>query len=201
MQEGLFGSGSNTAKGPSVQLFGSNADVGRVGEDFYDRGLANAGIKEKYSVYRSRSIPASPGQREFGGDVDHLAANDAAVLLIDVKMWAGSEFYWSFNGIGFKGMLQPALREKEGQPKWPLSRNMEIAVERYTDALPSDIRVHGIVVFVPPTPQSVRFLNWPGGIRSYLADESYDVIERVLGEPSKAREDVDRLLRRWEKRD
>lgn len=201
MQEGLFGSGSNTAKGPSVQMFGSNAIPGQIGENFYDRGLANAGIKEKYSVYRSRSIPASPGQREFGTDVDTVAANAEAVLLIDVKKWSGDEVYWSFNGKGYKGLLRPALHDKNGQPKWLLSRNMEIALERYREALPSDIRVHAMVVFVPPIPRSVRFLTWPGGIRSYRADESYDVIERVLGAPSKAREDVDQLLRRWEKRD
>lgn len=205
MGEGLFGV-EKESKGPSDAQFGRyNAGAGRAGEDFYDRGLANAGIKDSYSTYRSRSIPTPRGEKQFSGDIDFVEASESAVLLTDVKKWAGGHHYWSFGGRGFKD-LQPALRDKDGRPKLALSKNMELAMERYRSELPSDIRVHGIVVFVPAdgrnlssVPRSVRFLIWPGGVRSYLAAESYDVIERVLGEPSKAREDVDQLLKRWRK--
>jgi hypothetical protein len=208
MMEGLFGGGSSQSKGPSDAQFGRhNAGAGRTGEDFYDRGFGNAGIKANYSTYRSLDIPAQPGTRPMSGDVDTVAASKQAAVLIDVKKWTGGHIYWSLNGKGFKGFLQPALREEDGTPKWSLSRNMEIAQERYRAALPKQIAVYAMVVFVPAdvrrmeasVPRSVRQLIWPGGIRSYLADESYDVLERLLGAPSKAHGDVDRILRHLER--
>jgi hypothetical protein len=204
--EGLFGGGSSEPRGPSDAQFGRyNAGAGRAGEDFYGRGLVLSGISENYSIYSSLRMPSERGERRMLGDVDKAVASTTAAVLIDVKKWAAGHTYWSWKGRGYRDLLQPALTNRDGTPKWTLSRNMEIAQERYRPLLPSDIKLHCIVVFVPAdvrrmdaTVPRVAFLRWPGGIRSYRADESYDIIERLLGAPGKAHPEVDRIFRRLE---
>lgn len=153
----------------------ARAEAGRTGESFYARALSRAGITKDYHVVQSLGVPG------LSTDVDIVIASLLGLVLIDAKKWKQAT-YWSLPDGRFP-MKDLRPHHKDGE--WRLSRNMEAAVERYSAAVPH-VRVTALVAFVPTTKDdltsvpNVRFLRWPGGIRSFSAGESFSEIRSRL---------------------
>lgn len=170
--------GKSLSMGEASSKFGAeNTKAGLVGEQALDRMFRNSPEIAVYSFWRSLRIPNKPGQKAYHGpDVDFIVANGNRLILVDCKKWSAGEFYWTLGGKVMKG-FKP-MSEKQ------ISRNMEMAVDRYKSALPGHT-VMGIVVFVPTQrglPTSVGFLRWPGGIKSYLPSGGVRKITSFLGD-------------------
>lgn len=162
--------------------FGKNAAVGAQGERELHRALTTNKLTKGYDIWSSLSIPDAPP----GVDVDIAVASGNRVVFVDAKKWSAKNFYWSIFGYPMSGMSP--RRDRSG--KWkPLSKNMSMAKDKYARKLPG-AEIHCIVVFVPTggrgasLPPSVRFLKFPGGIRSYLLQDGLRKINRILGEPT-----------------
>lgn len=167
----------------AVDQFGSNAYVGAEGERQFAEYLRKSGLTSSVDVWYSVKVPGRDGATRGDSDVDIVLSAGKRILLIDVKRWASSKescnargsrrrsavAYWSIPLVGLPMKNWTPLRKKSGE--WALSRNMDMARDRFRSLLPG-FTVESIVVFVPTTkdgrgPASVRFLRWPGGIRSY----------------------------------
>jgi hypothetical protein len=187
----------------SSDVFGARGRVGAAGERlFVSTGLRNAGL-DQFPTWTGLDIPTTPGSVPLRGDVDCVIANGDKVVLVDVKRWAKA-VYWTVPGtrIGMKGLVPMSDGGRVG-----LSSNMGAALDRYRAALGGS-HVSALVVFVPTTnhdpasvPTSVRWLTWPGGIRSYLAGEAYAELHQRLGPsvepvPDRTRTLLERLVRR-----
>lgn len=86
------------------------------------------------------------------------------------------------------------------QDLWRLSKSMVMARDRFSKLLPG-YDIMAIVVFVPTTkngsgPASVRFLKWPGGIKSYSSGGSLSFLRKWLGPSAKTGEKAAALLSR-----
>src|SRR5699024_1628557 len=178
----------------SVKKFGrKSAAVGASGERYLATMLRNNRATRDYMMWQSLRIPAQPGQKRYGGDVDMALASDRKLILVDCKRWAANHVYWSFFNKPMKN-LQPM-----GDA---LSKNMSLAVNRYSDALPGHI-VKGIVVFVPNqyggVPASVGLLRFPGGVRSYMAQDGLRKISRFLGDAGEPSTQLQGVLGRMTK--
>lgn len=185
----MYGSGHDGSS--TVHHFGKNAAVGDVGEDYFGKGLVNAGLT-RFEAFHTLGIPARSNQAKLRGDVDWVVANGREVVLIDVKRWSG-RYLWSVPGVNLPldGVRPYRMRKQKNGPKvWaPLSQNMAAALDRYRSALPH-ANVTAMVVFVPTVngdrdsgPRDVRFLRWPGGINSYTAGEGFTELKRRLNWP------------------
>ncbi|AQX81553.1 hypothetical protein BWO91_17690 [Plantibacter flavus] len=184
-------------------MFGQNGHTGAQGEKFFLDGLKRSGIADFADVRHGVRIPSSPADGQpIQTDVDFTISNGDRLVLVDVKRWSTGAAYWSIPWLNLPmknrrpllkehsrsvrsiGELVTAYRSRQ----WALSRNMEWALTRYRDALPS-VHVSAMVVFVPTSkggmPESVSWLLWPGLIRSYRADQSYGEIQHRLGHSSK----------------
>lgn len=169
--------GSDSAKGS----FGSaNTKAGASGERAFESMIMRDSDLAMYDRWKSLRIPAKPGQKRYSSDVDFVMANGNSVVLIDVKRWEANKVYWSIGGTQMKGFS--VMKEKQ-------SRNMELALARYREAMPG-VTVHAITLFMPTPkglPTSVRFLTFPGGIRSYLPSDGARKIKSLLGAPTRDR--------------
>ena len=177
---GSAGSGLGSAS--ARNKFGANAQVGAQGERQFGEMLKRNGFDGKYTVWYSLALPSDPtnrGAKDYGTDVDVAISNGDKIILVDVKRWSAKYTYWSIFGKPFQN-----LTPKMEKGKWALSKNMEMALDRFRKNLPG-ISVEAIVVFVPTTKNggspSVGFLRWPGGIRSYAAGDGLSKIGRFLG--------------------
>lgn len=178
-----------------VSHFGKNAYTGAAGERKLSGHLNRHPMCSRYFAWRSLRIPHSPGQTNYQSDVDMALASGNRLVLIDAKMYASGYTYWSAFGRVFKGTQ--ILKDDDGNPR-RLSRNMELAVTRYREALPG-CRVEGVVIFVASgkksqLPNSVSLLRWPGGIRSYLPNDGMRKIAQILGTPEEPSADIKRVL-------
>lgn len=173
------GAGLNTSQ--ARQRFGGKAHVGAAGERKFAELMRGAGLDAKYSIFYSLNLPsAGPGGgRQYQSDVDVALINGNRIVLVDVKNWKPNVVYWSLGSIPMCN-LSPLLRD--GRMKH--SANMAAAVSRYRQAFPH-AKVSAMVVFIPSAkgemPISVRWLKWPGGIRSYSLTAAFKEIEARLG--------------------
>lgn len=176
---GAAGSGLGSSSARS--RFGDQAEVGASGERYFETLLERAGLTQLYDVHFSLGIPQGRDQKatRYNSDVDAVLVNGNKIVLVDVKRWKGNAIYWSVAGLPFRG-LAPLSHDKG----WKLSANMAAALRRYKEALPG-ANITAMVVFVPTQrghlPTSVRWLKWPGEIRSYLSDSGMKEISRRLG--------------------
>jgi hypothetical protein len=205
------------------ETFGLKGKRGAIGERYYERGLnvfadhvSNRKPPHRYALAHSLNIPRRRDGKKFNTDVDFGAASGNKLLLIDAKRWAPG-FYCSIplprgHTIGVR-ILRPHSAEEvlnvskwilpHVDGKWRLSRNMEMAVERYQEQLPG-VEVRGIVVFVPTDKprdsHRVSLLRWPGRIRTYTAEASYMEIEAWLGAPEPVNPKITALLDQQKRR-
>lgn len=208
-KKGAAGSGV----GDASKEFGANAAIGSLGERQYASIIDRAGLTGDggYDVWYSVKVPNKDGSRGKT-DVDLVLSSGSRVVLIDVKRWASTKWktssnskrvkapvmYWSipFLNLPMKG-LSPL---KNGNGEWRLSRSMEMATDRFAPLF-GNARILSIVVFVPTTkdgrgPANVSFLRWPGGIKSYAAQDSLRVIQKFLGTPKKTKSRISSSLSR-----
>lgn len=186
--------------------FGSSAQTGVVGEKYFWKMITQSQLTYHYGIWASLGIPQVKKKgyngtqyktKKYGSDVDFAVANGDTIVLVDAKMYKGNKFYWSLGqnimeGFGFK-------KDKQGN-KVIASRNMAMAIDFYKIKLnairsqlakqgvkTNPVKIVAITVFVPTTaktlPTSVRFLTWPGGIKSYLPEAGVKKIRSILGEP------------------
>lgn len=183
---GQFGrAGSGLGQGSATSQFGHHAKIGADGERHFQKALIGSKVNQDYNIWWSLSIPQDPsGGRRYRGDVDVAIANGNKLVLVDVKKWAAGKVYWSLFGISslsFKGFERIGGGSDGG-----LSKNMSLAVDRYSKNLPG-IQVSAMVVFVPTTKRgtvpTLLGLRWPGGIKSYLYNDGARAIRKRLGEP------------------
>lgn len=171
--------GSGLGSRSAQKKFGANAGIGAMGERQFGEMLKRAGLDSKYTVWYSLSLPSIPGQKDYGTDVDVAISNGDKIILIDVKRWSAKYTYWSIFGKPFQN-LSPKIENG----KWGLSKNMEMALDRFRKNLPG-ISVEAAVIFVPTskagTTPTVGFLRWPGNIKSYAAADGLIKIQRFLG--------------------
>lgn len=185
--------GSGLGSDASQSRFGSSAKVGAAGERYLAALLRKNPSTKNYMMWSSLRIPASPGQKRYGGDVDLALASDRTIVLVDCKKWAAGHVYWSLFNKPMKG-LSPMSDA--------LSKNMDLAVNRYSEALPGHI-VKGMVLFVPnqrgQLPTSVGLLRFPGGIRSFMPSDGMRKIARSLKKPAEPSSEIQALLGRMTK--
>lgn len=173
------GAGLNTAE--AQHKFGGAAEVGASGERYFAQVLKREGLDGVFDIFYSLSLPrgGSFGNKRYDSDVDVVLVNGNRIVLLDVKRWKGAKFYWSLGGMPFEGLVPLS---QGGKTK--LSANMAAAVRRYKEALPG-VSVSAMVVFVPThrgvAPASVRFLKWPGGIRSFQVPAAVRELKTRLG--------------------
>ena len=208
-KKGSAGSGVGAASSE----FGANAAVGSLGERQYAGILERAGLTGEggYDVWYSVKVPNKDGSRGKT-DVDLVLASGSRVVLIDVKRWASTNWKTSSNGrkvkspvtywsIPFLNLPMKGLSPlRNGNGEWRLSRSMEMAADRFSPLF-GNARVLSIVVFVPTTkdgrgPANVSFLRWPGGIKSYSAQDSLRVIRKFLGTPKSTKARISSALSR-----
>lgn len=167
--------GTSVARGQ----FGKHADIGAVGEKRFAQALRDAGLDTAADIYYSLGLPRGHGRKQTQSDVDAVLANGNRVVLVDVKRWKGNVIYWTLGGLPFRG-LEPLTHGG----RWRLSANMAAALQRYREALPG-VNVSAMVVFVPAprgaAPASVRWMKWPGGIRSFLLPAALRELHARLG--------------------
>ena len=162
--------------GELERRYGTNGRAGERGEAMFERGLKAFGISEIYTVRHSLNIPDA-GRKPMQGDVDFILGFSTRVVLADLKLWNSNEAMWTTPD----GQL---MHGDTPDPKRP-SRNMEIALERYSELLPH-CKVSAMVIFMPSdggaeTEIDVDRFIWPGNIRSYSASQSYSEIARRIG--------------------
>lgn len=208
-KKGAAGSGV----GDASKEFGANAAIGSLGERQYAGILDRAGLTGDggYDVWYSVKVPNKDGSRGKT-DVDLVLSSGSRVVLIDVKRWASTKWKTSSNGkrvkapvmywsIPFLNLPMKGLSPlKNGNGEWRLSRSMEMATDRFAPLF-GNARILSIVVFVPTTkdgrgPANVFFLRWPGGIKSYAAQDSLRVIQKFLGTPKKTKSRISSSLSR-----
>ena len=134
-------------------------------------------------IWFSVRTPARAGQKRYNSDIDLVIANGSTVILIDAKRWEAGHVYWSLLGVPMQGWHR--MRRK-GKPM-SLGHNMEMAQSRVSQDLPG-ARVKSMVVYTPTKkglPTSVRWLRWPGGIKSYLSGDGLHAVSRALGRGDK----------------
>ena len=159
--------------------YGDNGRGGDRGEALFERWLGNTEIPNFYTVRHSLRIPTPPGKKPMDGDVDFVIATGTNLVLADAKFWKSGEVMWSTpDGQHMRG---DQLHDESP------SRNMQIALERYSALLPR-CNVSALVIFLPSDRASsavldVSRLRWPGDIQSYSASQSYTEILRRLGRP------------------
>ena len=170
--------------------YGDDGRAGERGEVMFERGLANTEISDFYAVAHSVGIPTPPGRKPMDGDVDFIIMNGKNILNIDVKNWSVNEPLWTDNdGVFMRGNTHESKR---------LSRNMEIAQERWSLAL-RGAAVSSMVVFVPSNGAAekiidVNRLRWPGDIQSYTAAQSFTEILRRLGRPRPVDPEITKMI-------
>ncbi|TIH28607.1 hypothetical protein [Subtercola vilae] len=180
------------------QKFGEERyEVGAKGELFMSRGFNTNRLTKDYAKFTSLSVPASMTDRsEMKGDIDICLVSGNRVLMIDIKAWNPRYVYWTIPVL--KRPMRGIRPLRKDDSEWALSKQMELGVERYSKALPQ-ATVKAIVVFAPTNgqntvPLSVGLLVFPGGIRSYLARQSYKIARDFLGEPEAADPAVTQFL-------
>lgn len=167
--------------------FGSSGVAGAVGERHFQKLMQSNSRVRGYTSWASLRIPAPRGSKRYNSDVDFAVASGRRLMLVDIKMWEANRFYWSAFGRVFKGFQ--VMSES-------MSRNMEMATNRYREALPG-MSVQSMVLFVPTKkglPSGVALLRWPGGINSYQPQDGIQKIQRFLGEPEFPHQDIISLL-------
>lgn len=174
----------------------NNSFLGASGERYLHKVFEAEGIADDYDVWSSLRMPHKPGQKRYNTDIDFAVSSGDKLILIDAKKWSAKAPYWSFLGMPFKGF---APLEQNGAWK-PLSKNMQMAVNRFREALPN-AQVSAMVVFVPvnksgQVPPSVGLLIWPGFIRSFLPASAVRFIKRKLGEGKTTSPKIDSALSR-----
>lgn len=171
--------------------FGSSAVAGAIGERHFQALMQSNERVRGYTSWASLRIPTPRRGRTYSSDVDFAVASGRRLMLVDIKMWEAGRFYWSAFGKMYKG-FEPMNKDK------PMSRNMEMATNRYREALPG-MTVQSMVMFVRSKkglPSGVMLLRWPGGIGSYQPQDGLNKIQRFLGEPEYPHQDIIALLGR-----
>lgn len=164
----------------SYEIGSAKKRVGDQGEERFRRILDLSEISTHYFTDYTLSLPTTPSYRkQMNGDVDAAVANARNLLLLDVKDWTDE-------------YLAIAKRE-------PLSQNMLMAHERYSEALPGiDVRV--MIIFVRSdggevTPvHGIDELEVPGGFPVYRVEDGLTEIYRLLGVPERPDLSTVRLL-------
>lgn len=171
---------------------------------------AQLGTTEQWHIVRTLNIPSLPSDRKrYAGDVDFAIASGNKLVLLDAKNWEEHRFlysiptpprswtrllgrhqygsgvqhirnHWLGQCIGLSGFS----RIHQGQSLL-LSQNNNLAVERYRARLASGgVRVSAMVAFLTRGRElNVRFLIWPGFIRSFTDADSFPELYRRLGAP------------------
>lgn len=167
--------------------YGSSGVAGAVGERHFQKLMQSNERVRGYTSWASLRIPTPRRGKRYSSDVDFAVASGNRLMLVDIKMWEANRVYWSAFGKAFKG-FQPMGES--------ISRNMEMATNRYREALPG-MSVESMVLFVPTKkglPAGVMLLRWPGGINSYQPQDGINKIQRFLGEPEFPHQSIISLL-------
>ena len=173
--------GASLASAEARRQFGDQAEVGASGERHFAQILKQHAFDQTCDIFYSLGIPQGKhfGAKALRSDVDVAVVNGNSVILIDVKRWKGSCVYLSLGGLPFRDLTP--LQSHGG---WKMSANMAQALRRYREALPG-VNVTAMVVFVPThrgvAPTSVRWLKWPGGVRSFLVPAAIRELRARVG--------------------
>lgn len=168
--------------------YARTARTGAAGERRFSKFVQSHRELNQYWVYESLRIPAKRGQKRYSSDVDAAIVSGNRVVLIDVKAWKAGKFYWSAFGKIWSGMTPTDYK---------LSQNMQMAKARYQESLGEGVRIVPITVFVPTkngTPSSVKFLRFPGGVKSYLMGDCARKIISVLKDPEDPTREIEALF-------
>ena len=197
-RKGLRAGKAATGVSRSSSQFGKkNAAAGAVGERILFSELDSNPFTSGYDIWSSMRLPNySPNV-----DVDIVVSSGNKVVLLDSKMWAAAHNYWSIFGMPMQDFAP--RRERDGSWK-ALSKNMANAKDRYTREMPF-AQVSAMVLFVPTgkrktPPKSVRFLKFPGNVRSYQMQDGVRRVHRILGDPKPTDAKVQAVLQSLVKR-
>lgn len=196
--------GSSLKSESAQSKMGKNANIGIMGEKKLWSMLTENANTRPYGIWSSLGIPQVRKKGKGGwyttkdyanADVDFAIANGNKIVLVDAKKYASGKFYWGRKTI-MEGLFT-SKKDGKGKPI-VMGRNMENALDKYR-AREREIRkqfakqgknypevhISAMVVFVPTPklPKSVRFLVWPGGIKSYLPQDAIRKITKILGKP------------------
>lgn len=167
---------SNTAA--RTKFGAANAAAGLSGEKWLLKKLS-AQFPDAH-IWFSVRTPARTGQKRYNSDIDLVVVNGRRVILIDAKRWEAGHVYWSLFGVPMQGWRR---MRRSNTPMKP-SRNMAMAQSRVAQDLPG-AHVTSMVIYTPTKrglPTSVRWLRWPGGIRSYLPGDGLHAVPRRVGD-------------------
>lgn len=142
-------------------------------------------------------------QKSYDSDVDIAIAAGNHIVLIDAKYYAAGKYYWRKGDGTIMEGFGPKLDTNTKQPI-KVSKSMIAAKNRYQQKIDNTInkynktaphnkrlpkvKVHAVVIFVPTgnrkqLPKSVRFLTYPGRIKSYLPAKGLKKVYSLLGKP------------------
>lgn len=197
---GRYGQAGKGISGGAAR-YGKDAAAGARGERVLSGLLRENPLTHDYAMWQSLRIPTQPGETRYSSDVDLAVASGNRLVLVDAKFWAANHVFWTLFGMPMRDLAPMPDRNTDRfvnsvGPKKQMSRNMELAVTRYSAALPAH-SVLGIVVFAPTKgglPTSVGFLRWPGGIRSFLPQDGMRRIHRFLGDSQEPTELIQSVL-------
>lgn len=111
-------------------------------------------------------------KRDGDADVDLIVALQHRLILVDLKFYKGGDVIYRNSAIDELVIIDKATNKPIGSPR-KMSRNMEIAEDRYAKLFPH-LRVESMVVLVPTSSGAgeIQGVYWPGRVKLYNIEEA-----------------------------
>lgn len=172
----------------------TNQKLGSKGETLFAKSLAKAGLLNNVDSFWSVSMPDQTGMllpdQKMKTDIDAVIVSGRSIFLIDLKYYKSGDVTYTARGQDLY-CHDNQTGNQIGEPK-KMTRNMEMAVDRFRKALPSH-QIYAFVVFMPTDKGSPRISNveWPGRVPAVTIDQ----MVQYLHSNSAANNAVDTNLR------
>jgi hypothetical protein len=163
--------------------FGANGRAGEYGENAFYSAFQNSGLmgQGRYSIYRSAGVPDVPTPNQT--DVDFTILNAGLIQMIDVKNAR-------VPGAVLCNTADGTLVDAFGEPiNVQPSKGLDIAMDRWSEALPDAAILDPIVVFASTsrtdylTNADFSQARW-NGHRIFTVSQALTYLVEKLGRPA-----------------
>lgn len=147
------------------------------------RNLKNNDILSNVNTFWSMNLPSKESnprriiKDSYDADVDMIFAFKKSLILVDLKLYKGGDVTYQTRKDGKLYIIDNATKKLIGYHPRKMSKNMQIATERYKQIFPQ-LKIDSYIVLVP-TKSGVGTINnvyWPGNIKLYNMHEILPII-------------------------
>ena len=144
-----------------------NATLGAKGEELFAKALVKNSLHTSFHSFWSVVMPrknAPIPDQSLKTDIDCVLLFDRMILLVDVKYYASGDVTYLQDGGDRLWTIDNTTGKSVNKPH-KMSRNMEIATERFRSLFPG-YRIYPLVVLAPTDNGAgqIESVVWPGGI-------------------------------------